>query len=80
MSEGPHTWKLQDKVEASSHRGLLASQSLSSSSLLIIIHNDICKTELLQSTVSVNGFCRLSQKSLHASDEEPDLLESRLVL
>lgn len=52
------------------HKGILVSQSLSSSLLLIIIHNDVCKMDLLQSSMSVNSFYTLSQKSTCACDDE----------
>lgn len=39
---------------------------------IMIIHNDICKRELLQSTMSMGSFYVLSPKSMHACDEETD--------
>lgn len=62
---------LCEEIKASPHEGMLASRSLSSS-LLIIIHNDVRKMELLQSTVAVNSFHILSPKSTRACDEESD--------
>lgn len=43
----PLMWELCEEMKASSHKGILASRLLFSSSLLIIIHNAICKMELL---------------------------------
>lgn len=70
-SSRPWMRVLCEEIKVSPHEGILASRSLSSS-LLIIIHNDVCKMELLQSTVAVNSFHVLSPKSTRACDDESD--------